>query len=71
MIMLDYGLERPGNDPFLLRAVGQTEREFRASLAATIKHTFDVQNEAIETLQKQLGKKYVPYSGPPLLVEDK
>ena len=56
LIALEYGLEIAGSDPFLQRAVGQTELAYRTSLAPMTKNTIKVRTEELVACQAQGGQ---------------
>ena len=56
LIALEYGLEIAGSDPFLQRAVGQTELAYRTSLAPMAKNTIKVRTEELAACQSQGGQ---------------
>lgn len=56
-IALTYGLEIAGNDPFLGRAVGTTELEYRTSLASMCANNVKVLNETRDQLSQCQSSK--------------
>lgn len=55
IIAEEYGVAIAGNDPFLARAVGSTEREYRASLAPIIRNNSSVDAKTIKELEEKLA----------------
>lgn len=67
VIALEYALDISGDDPFLARAVGQTELAYRTSLAGMVNNNVNNPNTGykaqIAALEKQVadaGSNYVP-----------